>query len=39
LAYAMKSGTVAAPNDGLTSITSGVRMMLATGAMSRAKAH
>jgi hypothetical protein len=33
----MNSGTVLAGTDRLTSITSGTRLMLATGAMSRMK--
>ena len=33
----MNSGTVLAGNDGLTTITSGARMIVATGAMSRTK--
>src|SRR6516165_9432339 len=33
----MNSGTVLAGNDGLTSMTSGVRAMLATGVVSRMK--
>ena len=37
LAYVMNSGTVLAGNDGLTSMISGVRAMLATGIVSRIK--
>ena len=33
----MNSGTVLAGTDGLTTMTMGTRMMLATGAMSRMK--
>ena len=35
LVYSINSGTVLAGTDGFTSMTKGVRMMPATGAMSR----